>query len=314
MSRPGAGEKAPLTPRAGAFNQGGAMPDAQYAPMLCQPGDISSLTWRNWAFEAKHDGNRLMAYAGETGAQLYSRSGRRVTDEYRLEIKTPQPVVLDGEAVSLNRRGVPDFNSVQNRAVQPVEYWAFDILRVGDRDLTRVPYGQRRQILQALCQLSTGFSVPDVLAARTGAEAQALSVAAGLEGVVAKSLNGPYEQKRSRHWLKSKNWLEDDVVIGGWKWGTGKRSGTIGAILVGKPDQRGLRYCGKVGTGFSDSELDKMLTLLRSLETTTCPFQGSMGPDGRGACWVSPSLVAAVQYGHMTAEGRMRHPSWRGLR
>ena len=285
-------------------------------PMLCQAGSIDDLPSTVWAFEAKHDGNRLLIRHNDGNLELQSRSGRDSTGDYRLNIESRFSMLLDGEAVSLNAQGVPEFNLIQNRATKRVEYWAFDILELDGRDLTRVSYWQRRKILEMVAEMSTGFSVPPLLQAKTGREAQELSVAGGLEGVVAKEINSIYQfGKRSKSWIKSKNWLEEDVIIGGWKWGTGKREGTIGSILVGLPADRGLRFCGKVGTGFNDAELDKLLTVLQSIQTSKSPFTPQViGTDAKDAQWVTPSLIAAVQYGLMTADGRMRHPSWRGLR
>ena len=289
-----------------------AMPD----PMLCQPANIASLTSDRWAFEMKHDGNRLLVRHDDGRLSLQSRSGRDSTDDYRLSITSDHSMLLDGEAVSLNAVGVPEFNLIQNRATTRVEYWAFDVLELDGRDLTRVPYWQRREILEKLGTLSEGFVVPDLIPVATGGEAQAISAERGLEGVVAKNLQSTYEfGKRSPNWLKSKNWLEMDVVVGGWKWGTGRRENTIGSVLVGVPTSDGLRFCGRVGTGFSDAELDRLLSLFQLLKTDYSPFSPRVtGNDARGAQWVTPTLIAAVQYGLMTEDGRMRHPSWRGLR
>ena len=285
-------------------------------PMLCQPGTIDSLTSDRWAFETKHDGNRLLVRHDEGQLSLQSRSGRDSTDDYRLAITSEYAMLLDGEAVSLNEAGVPEFNLIQNRATTKVEYWAFDILEVNGLDLRMVPYRLRREILDKVVQVSTGFHVPPLLDVATGAEAQAISVEAGAEGVIAKSWVSFYESgRRSKNWLKSKNWLEMDVVVGGWKWGTGRRSNTIGSVLVGIPGPDGLRFCGRVGTGFNDSELARLLFSFQSLKTDRSPFSPRVtGHDAKGAEWLTPTLTAAVQYGLMTDDGRMRHPSWRGLR
>ena len=285
-------------------------------PMLCQPGNIESLKSDRWAFETKHDGNRLLVRCDGGRLSLQSRSGRDSTDDYRLAIDSEYTMLLDGEAVSLNEAGVPEFNLIQNRATTRVEYWAFDILELNGRSLSAVPYRSRREILEKVVQVSTGFHVPPLLDVATGADAQASSVESGAEGVVAKSWNSFYEfGRRSKNWLKSKNWLEMDVVIGGWKWGTGRREDTIGSVLVGIPGPDGLRFCGRVGTGFNDGELARLLDLFQSLKTDRSPFSPRVtGHDGKGAQWVEPTLTAAVQYGLMTDDGRMRHPSWRGLR
>jgi DNA ligase D-like protein (predicted ligase) len=292
------------------------MIDTKIEPMLCQPGDISKLTSEQWTFEAKHDGNRLIVRHDDGHLDLQSRSGRDSTADYRLKITSDHNMVLDGEAVSLNAAGRPEFNLIQNRATTRVDYWAFDILELDGKDLTRVPYRKRRQILEHVGELSEGFTVPPLLRCRTGKDAQALSQRWGIEGVVAKHRDSLYEHgKRSRNWLKSKNWLEDDVVIGGWKPGSGSRENTIGSILMGTPDRKGnLKFCGRVGTGFSDAELADLLALFQSIETAHSPFSSVPGPDAKGARWVKPDLTAAVQYGLKTADGRLRHPSWRGLR
>lgn len=285
-------------------------------PMLCATGEIDRLTADRWSFEAKHDGNRLLVRHCDGSLELQSRSGRDSTDDYRLAISSEYNMLLDGEAVSLNDAGVPEFNLIQNRATKRVEYWAFDILELNGRDLSRVPYRQRREILEKVGALSDGFTVPKLINAKTGAEAQKVSVTAGLEGVIAKAWDSRYEfGRRSKHWIKSKNWLEMDVVVGGWKWGTGRRQDTIGSVLVGIPTDNGLRFCGRVGTGFNDAELARLLDVFRSIQTTRSPFSPPVtGHDAKDAQYVLPSLTAAVQYGLLTADGRMRHPSWRGLR
>lgn len=284
------------------------------SPMLCHSGDIASFTADRWSFEEKHDGHRLIVRHHEGTVTLHSRSGRDCTTDYDVKIISDHNVVLDGEVVSLNEAGEPDFNMIQNKATTHVEYWAFDIVELDGRDLTRVPYRLRRQILESVVQLSEGFSVPPLLDASTGREAQALTE--GREGVVAKSWDSLYEPgRRSRNWVKSKNWLEDDVVIGGWKYGEGSRAGTIGSILLGTPTEDGLKFCGRVGTGFTDAELDKLLDLFLSIQTDESPFASPVtGHDAKGAQFVTPTLTAAIQYAALTKDGRMRHPSWRGLR
>lgn len=282
-----------------------------YEPMLCQPGDIDTFTSDDWSFEAKHDGCRLIAVVGDD-LTLLSRTGRDATADYAVTITSDHTFVLDGEIVSLDADGHPDFHQVQIRT--DVRYWAFDILELDGRDLTRVPYRQRRQILERIAQLSSGFTVPPLLDADTGAQAMALT--RGREGVVAKRWDSRYEPgKRSGAWVKAKHWLEEDCVIGGWKWGNGSRENTIGSVLLGIPTEDGLQFCGRVGTGFTDAELERLLDMLVGLATDESPFAAPVtGNDAKNAVWVKPELTAAVQYGLKTADGRLRHPSWRGLR
>jgi bifunctional non-homologous end joining protein LigD len=151
-------------------------------------------------------------------------------------------------------------------------------------------------------------------AARTG----------GLEGVVAKRADSPYRPgRRSTEWIKVKNTTAQEVVIGGWATGRGARSGTVGSLLLGIPgpdgdrDGDGLAYVGRVGTGFSEAVLRDLLGRLTRLERRTSPFSSSTPvPTVAGSTvhWVRPSLVGEVEYREWTREGRLRHPTWRGLR
>jgi bifunctional non-homologous end joining protein LigD len=133
---------------------------------------------------------------------------------------------------------------------------------------------------------------------------------------VAKRDASPYRPgRRSPDWLKVKNFRTQEVVIGGWAPGRGRRDGTIGSLLLGIPDGGRLRYVGQVGTGFSDAVLDELRNALRPDATESIPFDPPPPrPDARDAHWVRPRLVGEVQFAEWTGDGRLRHPSWRGLR
>ncbi|HNM87008.1 MAG TPA: ATP-dependent DNA ligase, partial [Mycobacterium sp.] len=106
-----------------------------------------------------------------------------------------------------------------------------------------------------------------------------------------------------------------EVVIGGWRTGNGGRSSGIGALLVGIPAEAGLRFAGRVGTGFSEKDLARLKDLLAPLRTDESPFETRLsGPDAKGVSYVRPELVGEVRYSEWTSDGRLRHPSWRGLR
>ncbi len=148
-----------------------------------------------------------------------------------------------------------------------------------------------------------------------GRDVLAASEENGLEGVVAKRLDSPYRPGlRSPDWRKIKNFRTQSVVVGGWRPGQGRRTGTIGSLLVGVPDDEGrLIYVGHVGTGFSDQDLRDLQRTFTA--RTTPPFDGALPREvTRDAHWVEPDLVGEVAYAVWTADNRLRHPSWRGVR
>ena len=136
-----------------------------------------------------------------------------------------------------------------------------------------------------------------------------------LEGVVAKQVDSTYQPgRRGRTWLKLKPHPAQEVIIGGWRPGQGRRDGGIGSLLLGIPTADGLRYIGRVGSGFNDRQLDEIQTMLDRLARKTSPLIDVPREDARDAHWVTPSLVGEVTYGELTEPGRLRHPVWRGLR
>ena len=290
------------------------------APMLATHGSVAKLNGTQWAFEGKWDGYRLLFDSDHGTVSLRSRSGRDVTTEYP-QLKSvgadlgDHHVLLDGEAVALDEHGVPSFGEMQNRArATRVEFWAFDLLYLDGRSLLNVKYRDRRKLLETLAE-GTNLIVSEQIPG-DGAEALSYSAERGWEGVVAKKWDSTYQPgHRSASWLKDKNWFTQEIVIGGWRQGEGGRSAGIGALLMGIPGQDGLDFVGRVGTGFTDKELAKLKKLLTPLRTDESPFNTRLsGPDARGVTFVEPVHVGEVRFGQWTSDGRLRHPSWRGLR
>ncbi|MGK2866627.1 MAG: ATP-dependent DNA ligase, partial [Mycobacterium sp.] len=290
------------------------------APMLATHGSVEKLTPVVWAFEGKWDGYRLLVDADHGEMQLRSRSGRDVTHEFP-QLKAlaadlaDHHVILDGEVVALDSSGVPSFGAMQNRASgSNVEFWAFDILQLDGRSLLRAKYSDRRKILEAIAQ-GGGLIVPERLPG-TGAEALEHAREHRWEGVVAKKRDSTYQPgRRSQSWLKDKLWRTQEVVIGGWRSGEGGRSSGIGALVVGVPGEGGLDFAGRVGTGFTEKMLGELRKTLKPLETDESPFtQRLSGPDAKGVTYVRPELVGEVRFSERTSDGRLRQPSWRGLR
>ena len=290
------------------------------APMLATEGSVERLKATQWSFEGKWDGYRVLVDANRGKLNLRSRRGRDVTGEYpQFEALAADladhHVILDGEAVALDASGVPSFSEMQNRARSTrVEYWAFDILHLDGRSLMRAKYSDRRRLLEALAE-GGGLIVPDRLPG-DGPEAMEHARKQGWEGVVAKKRDSTYQPgRRSSSWIKDKIWCTQEVVIGGWRQGDGGRSSGIGELMLGVPHDGGLHFAGRVGTGFTEKELAKLKDMLKPLETDESPFNTRLPTqDAKGVTFVRPELVAEVRYSERTSDGRLRQPSWRGLR
>ena len=204
---------------------------------------------------------------------------------------------------------------MQNRARSTrVEFWAFDILQLDGRELLRAKYSDRRLLLEALAK-GGGLIVPDQIGG-DGPEALEFARAIGWEGVVAKRRDSTYQPgRRSSSWIKDKIWNTQEVVIGGWRAGTGGRTSGIGALLLGVPGEGGLHLVGRVGTGFTEKQLTALKETLAPLHTDESPFAAELPKqDASGVTFVRPELVGEVRYSERTSGDRLRQPSWRGLR
>jgi bifunctional non-homologous end joining protein LigD len=284
-----------------------------------------------WAVEVKWDGVRAIAYCRPGRLELQTRNLNVVTAQYpevrRLSRQLgARDAVLDGELVAFDAEGRPSFERLQQRIHQtdagvvrrrmrshPVTYVIFDLLYLDGEDLTARPYSRRRELLEALELDGLSWQTPGYVAGHA-AELLAASAEQGLEGIVLKRLDSRYAPgKRNGSWLKVKNVGRQEFVIGGWQAGEGRRRNRLGSILLGWFDEEGeLRYAGKVGTGFSDRDLDELGERLRSLARATNPFAARRGP--REANYVEPELVAEIEFRELTAEGMVRHGSFKGLR
>jgi bifunctional non-homologous end joining protein LigD len=188
----------------------------------------------------------------------------------------------------------------------------FDVLHLDGHNTRQLPYEDRRELLGGLELDGPNWQTPGYHVGE-GSRLLAASRERGLEGVIAKRLGSPYEPgRRSGAWLKVKNVHSQEVVIGGWLPGKGRRSGMIGALLVGYYDGGELRYAGKVGTGFSEEDLRRLAQRLEPLRRTDSSFAGRQ-PE-RGSIFVEPKLVAEVEFGEWTRSGTLRHPAFKGLR
>jgi bifunctional non-homologous end joining protein LigD len=292
----------------------------ELTPMLATEGSVANLTAGQWAFEGKWDGYRLLVEADHGRLRVRSRRGRDVTAEYPqlralARDLADHHVVLDGEIVALDESGVPRFSEMQNRVrASRIEYWAFDLLYLDGRSLLRAKYRDRRRLLETLAS-GSNLIVPELISG-DGAAALEYSRTHGWEGVVAKKRDSTYQPgRRSVSWIKDKHWHTQEVVIGGWRAGEGGRTSGIGSLLMGIPAQGGLHFAGRVGTGFTERELTRLKKMLAPLQTDESPFNAPLpSRDAKGVTFVKPSLVGEVRYSEWTSDGRLRQPSWRGVR
>ena len=302
-----------------------------FAPMLATDGPATAFDDPGWRFEVKWDGVRALASvtAGSRGGvRLVSRAGNDLTASYpeigelvgRLSVGS---AVLDGELVAFDDEGLPSFQRLQRRMQHarpsaadrrevPVSYVVFDLLAVDGQPLIDRPLRERLARLDEV--LAPGGAVLRSEGATGDGRAMLAAVAQqGLEGLVAKRLAAPYRPgKRSRDWRKIKVRRRAECVIGGWTPGAGSRAGRFASLLLGVYDGDALRYVGRVGTGFSDRELDRLAALLAERGRDHSPFDAGPGPP-RDARWVRPDLVCRVEYAEVTDDGRLRAPAYKGL-
>ncbi|WP_460367452.1 non-homologous end-joining DNA ligase [Actinocorallia lasiicapitis] len=287
-----------------------------------------------WALELKWDGVRALAYVESGEVRVAGRRGRTVTGHYPelgtlADLLGDRDAVLDGEIVAF-ADGRPSFERLQRRMhvarpsptlirTVPIRYVVFDLLRLDGASLCDLPYTRRRELLEELDLAAGPVEVPPYLPAEDREQVEELLAYTreeNLEGLVAKRLDSKYSPgRRTTLWRKIKNVRTQEVVVVGWRDGQGRRHGAVGSLLCGYFDGDDLIFAGHVGTGFSDAVLDELAALLEPLARTGTPCSGAIpGEVAKEAHWVEPVLVGEVAFAEWTSEGRLRHPSWRGLR
>jgi bifunctional non-homologous end joining protein LigD len=293
-----------------------------------------------FAYEPKYDGIRALVTIEparpNARVKIASRLGNdktaqfpeivRALGEYGRTLKAG--VLLDGEVVALDERGNPaGFQKLQGRihltkntdirrapSGAPVAFVAFDILFDGAEDLRGLPLTARRARLERVFGNtgSPALRMSDFVPADGRALYEA-ALAQGWEGLVAKHLDSRYKSgKRTPDWRKLKITLEQEFLVGGWTEPRNSR-GFLGALLLGVRDANGLTYVGHTGTGFSEVELQRVWNLLKGLEVPSSPFSATPRPNERPH-WARPELVAQVRFTEWTADGKLRHPIYLGLR
>jgi len=279
-----------------------------------------------WIFGRKLDGERCIAYKKTGRVRLMSRNRHIINAQYpevveALEKESADDLICDGEVVAFDNHGETRFELLQPRmglqdprdalkSGVPVFYYMFDMLYYGGYDITRLAVVDRKSILKK----SLSFGGPlHYVEERMGGGLAYFTEACGLgwEGLIAKRAESPYVHGRSGDWLKFKCVLDQEFVIGGYTEPHGKRTG-FGAILVGYYKDSKLIYAGKVGTGFSDETIVKLMDKFRPLERNTSPFSGEV--EEKEVRWLEPKLVAQVGFEEWTNYGKLRQPRFEGLR
>ncbi|HEU4975703.1 MAG TPA: non-homologous end-joining DNA ligase [Baekduia sp.] len=265
-----------------------------------------------WVFERKLDGIRCVAVKEGGRTRLYSRNELSLDDRCpslvaALDADPADGFVVDGEAVTF----VDGRDRFGGGAGGELFFYAFDVAFADGRDVRALPLEERRAVLEGLL----AWKDPLRLTAQMTGDGERLLADAcrdGWEGLIAKRLGTPYASRRTRDWLKLKCTRSQELVIGGFTAPRGSRT-DLGALLVGYFDGDVLRYAGKVGTGFTRATLRELSERLAPLIRDTAPFAPEKGLP-RAATWVEPELVAQLAFMEWTADGRLRHPSFLGLR
>jgi bifunctional non-homologous end joining protein LigD len=302
-------------------------------PMLASIGTLPSDD-THWAYEIKWDGVRAIAYVEGGRVALQSRNDNELTKSFP-ELRTigeflgARPCVLDGEIVVMGDGGLPDFGRLQKRlhvtspttvrklvADWPALFVIFDVVHLDGHDLFTSTYDDRRSTLESLQLSGAAFTTAASYRDVKGADILRGTKESGLEGVIAKRRDSRYQQgRRSDEWIKIKNIRTQEVVIGGWTEGSGNRKDDLGALLLGIPEGKTLRFVGKVGTGFSASDRRQLLELLAPIATKKSPFEpASAVVEPNPHHFVRPRYVGEVQFSEWTSAAHLRHPTWRGLR
>jgi bifunctional non-homologous end joining protein LigD len=304
---------------------------ANIEPMLATAGG-KPFDSPDWMFEVKWDGVRTLAFVDGESLRLTSRRKRDVTAQYGELGELPEMLsarngLIDGEVVALDEHGKPSFERIQQRftlskpsarAMQqfPVEFLAFDLLWLDGESLVDRPLEERRALLERHLVPGKRVQISPQIREKGVAFFEA-AAARGLEGVIAKRRGSLYKPgARTKDWLKIKATKTQECVIVGWQPGEGGRSGSIGSLLCAVQRDGELRYAGHCGTGFTQRTLKTLQALLEPLETDEPPVEPPKGDevDVRNVHWVRPELVCSVEYLEFTSQGRMRAPSFKGLR
>ncbi|GGZ25598.1 ATP-dependent DNA ligase [Echinicola pacifica] len=306
---PSAGKKSPLE----------VSPKRQVSPMLASRDkaiDIGTLK-KGWLFEFKWDGYRILCNHEDSNTSLYSRNGISYTDLFTPITDSLSQLsfsaIIDGEVVSLNKNGLPQFQWLQHYREEPkgdLVYMVFDLLYLDGHSLTHMPLTERKELLRSLVEDLPHIRYSEHFTNGKGLYQEVL--AEGGEGVIAKKADAAYHPGiRTESWLKFKPRESLEALICGY---TASESRPFGSLILGLQNEGVLTYIGNCGTGFSHKRQKELLERFQALRIDSSPFLGKINLAGKQPIWMNPVLMAEVHYAEWTDSGRLRQPVFKALR
>jgi bifunctional non-homologous end joining protein LigD len=283
-------------------------------------------TGDSWSYEVKWDGYRTLALKQGATVKLLSRNLKNMTAQYQSVARAvakvhAKAVLLDGEIVAIDANGQPSFQALHHQSAHAIVFYAFDVLHLDGRDLTRTPLDERRAVLGPLLG-GTGIFQSEPLPGTPAQIADAV-LGLGLEGVVAKRRDSRYEPgKRSAAWVKVKFNRRQEFVVGGFK----PTATHLESLVVGYYENRKLYFAGRVRAGLTPHIRAEIFARIKGDQTARCPFvnlpsagtghwgEGVTAEDMTKLRWVKPTLVVEVSFVEWTRDGALRHSEFVAIR
>ncbi|TQD39410.1 DNA ligase D [Haloflavibacter putidus] len=272
----------------------------------------------DWIYELKWDGYRMLANINHGEVSLYSRNGISYKSQYPSLVddleQIPHTAILDGEVVVVDKKGISDFQAMQNYSEKTkgeLRYYVFDMLFLNGHSMLNLPLKDRKSLLPELLEDAKHIFYCDHVEGM-GSAFYKKAIDAGMEGVLAKKADSSYSVgSRSENWLKIKTVESREAIICGY---TASHKAVFGSLILGMYVEQKLTYIGNCGTGFSYRIQQNLLQKFQALETENSPFNQNINLKGRKAHWIEPLLICEVIYSEIIKKGLLRHPVFKGLR